>query len=157
MKERNLIKHIQDPLRVRADRRNKQVLEQQKSIMKWDFQEYRVNQCSIACNREVEEIKYIDMSLDFKMNLKKGYMYMYNWITCCTPETSTTLLINYCCCCLIAESCLTLCRLPPDPSVHGIFQARILAWVVTSYSRGSSWPRNPTHISCVSYIVRLIL
>ena len=25
----------------------------------------------------------------------------------------------------------------PDSSVHGIFQARILEWVVISYSRGS--------------------
>ena len=27
---------------------------------------------------------------------------------------------------------------PPDSSVHEIFQARILEWVVISYSRGSS-------------------
>ena len=43
---------------------------------------------------------------------------------------------------LVSESCMTLC----DPmncslqgsSVHGIFQARILEWVVISFSRGSS-------------------
>ena len=29
----------------------------------------------------------------------------------------------------------------PGFSVHGIFQARILEWVVISYSRGSSQPR----------------
>ena len=37
---------------------------------------------------------------------------------------------------------LTLCNpmdySPPDSSVHGIFQARILEWVAISYSRGSS-------------------
>ena len=27
---------------------------------------------------------------------------------------------------------------PPGPSVHGIFQARILEWVAFSFSRGSS-------------------
>ena len=32
-------------------------------------------------------------------------------------------------------------------SVHGIFQARILEWVAISYSRGSSWPRDQTHVS----------
>ena len=37
----------------------------------------------------------------------------------------------------------------PEPSVHGIFQARILKWVAISYSRGSSQPRDQ---SCVSYI-----
>ena len=36
-------------------------------------------------------------------------------------------------------------------SVHGIFQARILEWVPISFSRESSWPRDQTHISWVSY------
>ena len=40
---------------------------------------------------------------------------------------------------------------------HGIFQARILVWVAISSSRGSSWPRNWTHISCVSCFGRWIL
>ena len=31
---------------------------------------------------------------------------------------------------------------PPGPSVHGIFQARILEWVAISFSRGSSQPRD---------------
>ena len=31
--------------------------------------------------------------------------------------------------------------LPPGSAVHGVFQARILEWIASSYSRGSSWPR----------------
>ena len=46
---------------------------------------------------------------------------------------------------------------PPGSSVHGISQARILKRVATSYSRGSSWPKDGTHISCVSCIGREIL
>ena len=42
--------------------------------------------------------------------------------------------------------CLTLCDPmdcnPPGPSVHGIFQARLLEWVAISFSRGSSHPRD---------------
>ena len=38
---------------------------------------------------------------------------------------------------------------PPGSSVHGISQARILEWVAISFSRGSSWPRDWTHISCI--------
>ena len=38
-----------------------------------------------------------------------------------------------------AQSCLTLCDpldcSPPDSSVHGISQARILEWVAISFSR----------------------
>ena len=50
----------------------------------------------------------------------------------------------------------TLCS-PPGSSVHGICQARILKWVATSSSRGSSQPRDQTHISCISCTGRLIL
>ena len=32
----------------------------------------------------------------------------------------------------------------PDSSVHGILQARILEWVATPFSRGSSPPRDQT-------------
>ena len=38
---------------------------------------------------------------------------------------------------------------PPGSSVHGIIPARILEWVVISYSRASSQFRNPTHPSCI--------
>jgi len=41
---------------------------------------------------------------------------------------------------------------PPGSSVHGILQARILEWVVISSSRGSSRPRDRTHISYISGI-----
>ena len=34
----------------------------------------------------------------------------------------------------------------------GILQARILEWVAISSSRGSSWPRDQTHLSCISCI-----
>ena len=59
------------------------------------------------------------------------------------------------------QSCPTLCdlmdRSPPASSVHGILRARILAeWVAIPFSRGSSWPRDQTHISWVSYIVRQV-
>ena len=35
-------------------------------------------------------------------------------------------------------------------SVHGISQVRILEWVAISFSRGSSRPRDRTHISFVA-------
>ena len=49
-------------------------------------------------------------------------------------------------CVLVTQSCLTFCDLmdcsPPDSSVRGILQARILEWVAISFSRGSSQPRD---------------
>ena len=53
--------------------------------------------------------------------------------------------------CLVAQLCPTFCNtMDSSPAVHGIFQARILEWVVIPFSRGSSQPRDWTHISCVS-------
>ena len=46
---------------------------------------------------------------------------------------------------------------PPGSSVHGIFQARIVGWVAISYSKGSSQPRDQTHVSCISCNGRQIL
>ena len=63
--------------------------------------------------------------------------------------------------CPVTQSCLTLCDAmdyaSPGSSVHGIFQARVLEWVATSYSGVSSWPRDQIHISCISCIGRQIL
>ena len=50
----------------------------------------------------------------------------------------------------VAQSCPTLCDpvdcSPPGSSVHGILQARVLEWVAISFSRGSSQPRDQTHV-----------
>ena len=57
--------------------------------------------------------------------------------------------------CFFAKLCLTLlwphglCS-PPGSSVHGISQARILEWVAISSSRGSSWSRDWTQVSCIA-------
>ena len=40
-------------------------------------------------------------------------------------------------------------RSPPGSSVHGILQARILEWIAMPSSRGSSWPRDRTSVSCL--------
>ena len=53
---------------------------------------------------------------------------------------------------VIFDSCNPMDCSPPGFSVHGISQARILGWVAVSSSRGSSWPRNQTHLSCIFYI-----
>ena len=50
--------------------------------------------------------------------------------------------------------CVTLCNSldcsPPGSSVHGILQARILEWVPTPSSRGSSQPRDWTQVSRIA-------
>ena len=45
--------------------------------------------------------------------------------------------------CVLTQSCLTLCDpmdcSPPDSSVHGIFQAKMLEWVAISFSSWYVW------------------
>ena len=61
--------------------------------------------------------------------------------------------LEYCCCCCSTSHCVQLFCSPmdcslPGSSVLGIFQARILEWVATSFCRGSSWPRDRNCIFC---------
>ena len=55
-----------------------------------------------------------------------------------------------CSVCLVTQWCLTLCD-PMDCSLpgssgHGILQAGVLEWVVISFSRGSSQPKDRTQV-----------
>ena len=63
--------------------------------------------------------------------------------------------------CVHAQLRLTLCDLmdcrPPVSLFMGFFQARMLEWVAISSCRGSSWPRDQTHVFFISWIGRWIL
>ena len=62
---------------------------------------------------------------------------------------------------LVAQSCPTLCNpmgcSPPDSSVHGVLQARILEWVAIPFSRRSSQSRDWTWVSCIAGHQRRVL
>ena len=65
-------------------------------------------------------------------------------LVCCSSrdskESDTTEQVNW------AE----LDYSPPWSSVHLISQARVLEWVVISFSRGYSWPRDGIRVSCLA-------
>ena len=71
---------------------------------------------------------------------------LYHWATRVSPT-----------CCLHAkslQSCLILCNSKdcslPGSSVHGVLQGRILEWVAMPSSKGSSWTKDWTRVSCSS-------
>ena len=75
-------------------------------------------------------------------------------IQCQEPHSSCLTGITCVLCAKSLQSHPTLCD-PMDcslsgPSVPGILQARILEWVAMPSSRGSSWPRDWTCVSCIS-------
>ena len=55
---------------------------------------------------------------------------------------------------LVSQLCLPVCDPMdcslPGSSVHGILQAGILKWVAVPFSRGPSWPRDRTQLSCIA-------
>ena len=62
--------------------------------------------------------------------------------------------------CMLLQSCATLCGswTGMQPArLHGNVQARILEWAAMPSSRGSSQPRDRTHISYISFIDRWVL
>ena len=83
-------------------------------------------------------------------NVFDDWLIIYEW-TCMTEHVNLWLFP-----CVHAKS-LQLCLIifdptdcsPPGFSVHGILQAKILEWVTELSSRGSSRPRDRTHISCM--------
>ena len=54
----------------------------------------------------------------------------------------------------VTKSCPTLVTTwivsPQVSCVSGISQARILEWVAISFTKGSSWPKNETYVSCIA-------
>ena len=71
----------------------------------------------------------------------------FNRVWCFLQELSLPLLKSL-------QSCPTLCGptdySPSGSSVYGILQARVLEWVATSFSRGSSWPKDQTRVSYIA-------
>ena len=84
-----------------------------------------------------------------KLDTRLKYNTVYGHTTLNAPDLVWSILLYMY---SVAQLYLTLCNSwycsPPGSSVDGIFQARILEWVAISFSRGSSWPRDQTHISC---------
>ena len=77
-------------------------------------------------------------------------------------EQLELLLKNETCVCVVSPFSRVQLLWPMDcnlsgSSVHGILQARILEWVAMPSSRGSSRPRDQTHISYISCFDRWVL
>ena len=97
-------------------------------------------------HKEKLKIKTNSLNLDFHMEI-------INLTFCELPHQQFIFInIHVCMCVLVAQSCLILCDPVdcslPGSSVHGILQARILEWVAIPFSRGSSWSRDQTWVSC---------
>ena len=88
--------------------------------------------------------------------MKVNFFYFYREITCVHLGNLWTHLWVHAC----MLNCIWLCNSmnysPPDSVVHELFQAKILKWVATSYTRGSSWPKDPSCVSCTSYTGRQV-
>ena len=70
------------------------------------------------------------------------------------PAVAFPECVGLLCHCLVGKLCPTLWRphaySPAGSSVHGVSQASTLEWVTISFSRGSSWPKEWTCVSCIA-------
>ena len=107
--------------------------------------------CAIPCLNRVRTRQDCQIS----RRLQAGILHIVS-LTVFPPPTESPLRVA----CVHAKSlqlCSTLCDpldcSPPGSSVHRTLQGRIvesIEWVATPFSRGSSRPKDQTHISCVS-------
>ena len=85
---------------------------------------------------------------------------IWSWYDICKIWLITALPKTLCVRAKLLQLCPTLCNCvdysTPGYSVHRILQARIMEWDAMSSSRGSSRPRDRTHISYVSCICRRV-
>ena len=93
----------------------------------------------------------ISLTEDFTPVMVSTISVVMNWAKWTGPEMLNWLYVLSVRVLSCAQSCLTLCGPMgyslPGSSVQGIFQARIMEWVVIPFSRGSSQPRDWTHVS----------
>ena len=87
--------------------------------------------------------------------------FSFLWINYIKKVRQISIFIYLCVHAKSLQSCLTLCESVDcslrGSSVHRILQARLLEWVATPSSRGSSWPKDQTHVSYISCIGRQVL
>ena len=78
--------------------------------------------------------------------------YTYKTVINAASELSNFLLLKSesVSCSVVSNSLRPLDCSPLGSSVYGILQARILKWVGTPFSRGSSLPRDQAWISCIA-------
>ena len=63
--------------------------------------------------------------------------------------------LEWVCSCVLVTQSRPLLYDPMDcglsgSSVHGVLQARIMEWIAIPFSRGFSWPRDQTRLSCMA-------
>ena len=97
-----------------------------------------------------KEICIYTLSTSFSL---VGYYEMLSIVPCVIQKVLVS-YFSYIGSCSVTKSCPTPCNPMdcslPGFSVHGVFQSRTQQWIAISFSRGSSWLRDWTCISCIS-------
>ena len=106
-------------------------------------------------NKKNKEAKFIFRCAVFCL----GFQCLSSFLLLWKLPTKTCLCAV--CSAKLLQSRLTLCDpvdcSPPGSSVHGVLQARILEWAAMPSSRGTSQPRDWTHVSYISCFGRWVL
>ena len=127
----------------------KKTIEQERMICVWRSEGRVVVGDGFLCYSKRAEVTAIYWTRGYH-DADGGFIRVLRFHVCC---------MNYATCdwdaCMLSHSVTQswsdpMDHSPPDSSVHGILQARILEWVAMPSSRGSSPPRNQTHNSYIA-------
>ena len=89
-----------------------------------------------------QKLELFNRRIQTSFPFKKKCFKLYIW---CDYDIGESEFVS---CSIVSESLQPRDCSSPGSSVHGILQARILEWVAKPSSRGSSAPRDRTHVSC---------
>ena len=121
----------------------------------------RTSQTSCDVLREIWKKIWVLTEIINQSTLEPQYFSLpvllrYNWHITLYPFKAYNIMICYMCYSLVIKSCPLFrdpidCS-PPDSSVHGISQARILEWVAVaiSFFRKSSQLKDQTRVFCIA-------
>ena len=104
---------------------------------------------------KVQLLNWSIMALSVHFNCLLYCLYFYTILIQCKYTVYNTIVFYTSTSSNLASFLESVCSVESDsmrlqaPLCMGFIQARLLELVVISSSRGSSWPRDQTHISCI--------
>ena len=133
-------------------------LHQKDSLAKWHL-ELHLRKEDLLTNRERAAWKRA-LGLDDRLERQKGAHWSsrwaksgkvnWNWILQGLEGHNEDFFVLY----VLSQSCLAFVTpwtiAHQAPLSKGILQVRILEWVALAFSRGSSWARDQTQVSCIA-------
>ena len=109
-------------------------------------EQWLFSQIQTKDSSEKEKFWMLSSSCSIGMSLLALTLFFMVFAKCCHIKTFVVIVVQSL---SFVQLCIPMDCSLPGSSDRGIFQARILEWVAISFSRGSSWTKDWTRVSCI--------